>query len=133
VQALLNELEMMARLQHPNIVNFVEYFLHDDSSAEHHGACVIVMNLLEGPDMMDYLDEARGFSRGDAQVRTCWSCHVCARCVLLDSLDEKGGSGRGDAQARHLGATVARQRVAPLPVLHHAHVWRCVIRAACAG
>lgn len=68
VQALMNELEMMARLQHPNIVRFVEYFLQDDPAAPHYGACIIVMDLLEGPDMMDYIDEADEFTAEDARV-----------------------------------------------------------------
>ena len=65
----MNELEMMARLRHPNIVRFVEYFLQDDTSATHYGACIIVMDLLEGPDMMDYIDEADEFTAEDARVR----------------------------------------------------------------
>jgi serine/threonine protein kinase len=59
---------MMARLQHPNIVRFVEYFLHDDRDGPHYGACVIVMDLLEGPDMMDYIDEAEQFTTEDVKV-----------------------------------------------------------------
>lgn len=65
----MNELEMMARLQHPNIVRFLEYFLQDDPSAPHYGACIIIMDLLEGPDMMDYIDEADEFTAEDARVR----------------------------------------------------------------
>lgn len=68
VQALQNELEMMLKLRHPNIVSFVEYFLQDDPAEKHFGACVIVMQLLEGPDMMDYIDETGGFPRDSAQV-----------------------------------------------------------------
>ena len=75
LQALLNELEMMARLEHRNIVNFVEFFLQDDAAAKHYGACIIVMHLLAGPDMMDHIDDVGGFSRASARVR---SCH----CVL---------------------------------------------------
>jgi serine/threonine protein kinase len=60
---------MMSELEHPNVVNFVEYFLQDDPSQQHYGACIIVMELLEGPDMMDYIDSIDGFSKDDAKVR----------------------------------------------------------------
>jgi serine/threonine protein kinase len=70
-QALMNELELMGRLQHPNIVRFVEYFLQDDPAMPHYGACIIVMDLLEGPDMMDFIDSAgqHAFSTDEAIVR----------------------------------------------------------------
>ena len=71
LQALLNELEMMARLRHPNIVTFVEYFLQDDPAKPHHGACIIVMELLEGPDMMDFIDEHGGFTVAEAKACIC--------------------------------------------------------------
>ena len=68
---------MMSQLEHPNIVNFVEYFLQDDAHQAHHGACIIVMELLQGPDMMDYIDESEGFSREDAQVCICALYSLC--------------------------------------------------------
>lgn len=70
----MNELDLMGRLQHPNIVRLLEYFLQDDPSLPHCGACIIVMDLLEGADLMDYIDEAAGFSRDDVTVRV--------RCLL---------------------------------------------------
>jgi len=70
----MNELDLMGRLQHPNIVRLLEYFLQDDPSLPHCGACIIVMDLLEGADLMDYIDEAAGFSRDDVMVRV--------RCLL---------------------------------------------------
>lgn len=98
MQALLNELEMMSALQHPNVVSFVEYFLQDDPAQPHAGACIIVMELLEGPDMMDFIDEAGGFTRDDAKVRvTAW-----APCVAVQRL--RGPSYERDwrAMCRHL-------------------------------
>jgi serine/threonine protein kinase len=64
----------MSKLQHPNVVNFVEYFLQDDRSKEHYGACIIVMELLEGPDMMDYIDSIDGFSNDQAKVCSSLPC-----------------------------------------------------------
>lgn len=70
VQALMNELDLMGRLQHPNIVRLLEYFLQDDPALPHCGACIIVMDLLHGSDLMDYMDEVGGFSRDDVTVRS---------------------------------------------------------------
>jgi serine/threonine protein kinase len=82
VQALLNELEMMLKLRHPNIVSFVEYFLQDDVAEKHFGACIIVMQLLEGPDMMDYIDETGGFPRESAKVCDCSAFRGYASSLL---------------------------------------------------
>lgn len=65
----MNELDLMGRMQHPNIVRLLEYFLQDDPGLPHCGACIIVMDLLRGSDLMDYFDDAGGLSRDDVNVR----------------------------------------------------------------
>lgn len=83
----MNELDLMGRLQHPNIVRLREYFLQDDPALPHCGACIIVMDLLRGSDLMDYFDDVGGLSREDVNVRTPPAprgrpvCHGC-RCRM---------------------------------------------------
>jgi serine/threonine protein kinase len=96
VQALLNELELMARLQHPHIVRIHEYFLQDDPSLPHCGACVMVLDLLEGPDMMDYIDQVGGFTRDDAIVRLFFI--ICCPLPAYRACENLSMSSRRHAQ-----------------------------------
>lgn len=45
-----NELSMMCKLSHPNIIKIHEFFVQD-------GQCFVVMQLLQGPELMDALVE----------------------------------------------------------------------------
>lgn len=47
---IINELALMQRLSHPNIINVHEFFLTETK-------CYIVMDLLTGPELMDALEE----------------------------------------------------------------------------
>lgn len=50
LREISNELHLMCKLNHPNIVKIHEFFLQD-------AQCLIVMQLLEGPELMDALIE----------------------------------------------------------------------------
>eukprot|EP00873_Tetraselmis_striata_P004109 jgi/Tetstr1/424373/TSEL_014934.t1 len=62
LREISNELHLMCQLNHPNIVRAQEFFIQD-------GQCLIVMQLLEGPELMDALVEVgqkNGMEDGEA-------------------------------------------------------------------
>ena len=57
-EEIINELTLMQRLDHPNLVKIHEYFLTTTS-------CFIVMDILEGPEMMEALEEHGEYKESD--------------------------------------------------------------------
>ena len=87
---LLNEVEMMSRISHPNVVAYEESFVHEDS------LCVL-MELLDGGDLGTRIaslvatgasDVPDGASAGDLPEDTIWSIlvQVCEGLAHMHSL-----------------------------------------------
>ena len=58
---ILNELKLMQQLDHPNIVHMKEYFINA-------GICYVVMEILQGQDLMDHLIDLGKHTEEDAKV-----------------------------------------------------------------
>jgi len=83
-EEIMNEIELVAHLQHPNIVKYHEYFINPSSAAsalqteERSGAegrsegrtfVYIVMDLLEGPTLVDALARLKGgYTEADVRI-----------------------------------------------------------------
>ena len=59
-EEIINELALMQRLSHPNIINVHEFFLTETK-------CYIVMDLLSGPELMDALEEHGEYTEADVK------------------------------------------------------------------
>lgn len=74
LREISNELHLMCQLNHPNIVRAQEFFIQD-------GQCLIVMQLLEGPELMDALVEV-GHKNGKEDGETGSYTESDARTVM---------------------------------------------------
>lgn len=58
---IMNEIELVQKLKHNNVVNINEYFVNA-------GTCYIVMDLLQGPELMQALQSRDHYSEADVKL-----------------------------------------------------------------
>eukprot|EP01052_Picozoa_sp_SAG31_P024858 SAG31_NODE_2142_length_6344_cov_1.986709_5_plen_368_part_00 len=58
---IMNEIELVQKLSHPNVVNIHEYFVNRST-------CYIVMDLLQGPELMEALQMKDKYTEADVRL-----------------------------------------------------------------
>ena len=83
VGRVASEVEILSRLEHPNIVNYVESFTHDN------GQLYIIMELVDGASLLDFITSA-GEKRRRMSEEAVWDIFIQVVLALHYIHVEKG-------------------------------------------